>query len=834
MKKTLSLNGTWQLRQCDSELKTDATVPGVVHLDLLKAGLLPPIEWRDNELKTLWVSQKDWEYTRTFDVDEDFLKADQLILKCDGLDTLATVVINGTEVLKADNMFRVWEADVAAALKPGRNTITVTFDNCVDACAKGEAIKHLPAWNCFSPLYKGKSWLRKMPCSFGWDWGPMAATCGIYRDMQIIAYNKAKIDDVLILQDHRDNGDVALDVRIRTDNVGKEISGARLSVKVESIGHGDAPLVESASASAETNLELIVRNPRLWWPNGLGRQDLYRITVELLDADGSLLDSWASTLGLRKLELDRHPDEWGESFQFKVNGKAFFAKGANWVPADYLIPRITTADYERLIGDAAKANMNMLRLWGGGFYEQDDFYDLCNKLGILIWHDFMFACSTYPTFDKQFMDNVQAEFQDNLKRIRHHPSLAILCGNNELEQGLVADEWTSSAMSWKDYSRLFDEALPKICSELAPQTPYWPCSPHTPIGDRRNFNDPTCGDAHCWTVWFGGQPFESQRTWNHRFMSEFGFQSFPELRTVESFTEPADRNLTSYIMDFHQRSGDTGNRKIFAYLLDWFKLPHGLEETLWLTQISQAMCIQYACEHARRMQPRMMGVLYWQINDIWPCASWSSIDSFGRWKALHYLAKRFFAPVLVSLLETDGGNHVEIHLSNTSFEKADDLTVNWSTCTLDGTPVESGELNCNAMPQANAKVADIDCKNALATWGKRDLIFHAKLVKDGKTISRNHYTFAKPKHVDLKQPKFDYCVRICKDGKYALELKADRPALFTRLEIKDAEVIFSDNFFFLPANEKVEVAIEPRSPLSLEEVRERLTIHSLYDSYAHY
>ena len=263
----------------------EATVPES-YTSLLKAGLLPSIEWRDNELKTLWSHKKTGStqgrltWTRTS-------KADQLILKCDGLDTLATVAINGTEVLKADNMVRVWEADVAAALKPGRNTITVTFDNCVDACAKGEAIKHLPAWNCFSPLYKGKSWLRKMPCSFGWDWGPMAATCGIYRDMQIIAYNKAKIDDVLILQDHRDNGDVSLDVRIRTDKVGKGVSGARLSVKLESIGHGDAPLVELASASAETRLELIVRNPRLWWPNGLGRQDLYRITVELLDADGA-------------------------------------------------------------------------------------------------------------------------------------------------------------------------------------------------------------------------------------------------------------------------------------------------------------------------------------------------------------------------------------------------------------------------------------------------------------------------------------------------------------------------------------------------------------------
>ena len=830
--KTLSLNGSWQVKQLDADLTLPATVPGVVHLDLLNAGKIPPIDWRDNEEKTLWVSQKDWQYSRDFQVDADFLAdADQVILRCEGLDTVATVAVNGQTVIKADNMFRTWEADVKSMLKTGVNTIIVTFTNCVQKCEEGFAKKALPSWNCFSPLYRGKSWLRKMPCSFGWDWGPMAATCGIFRDIKLLAVKTARIDSVLIEQKHNADGSIDLVMKpqlltaIAADGLQLDISAAPLdepqnAVSVKTEATGNKPIA------------LSIKNPKLWWPNGLGPQDRYLVIAKLLDANGNLLDEWSVKIGLRKLELDRHADEWGESFQFTVNGKPFFAKGANWVPADYLIPRLTKADYDRLVGDAANANMNFLRAWGGGFYEQDDFFDACDRFGVLIWQDFIFACSTYPTFDKAFMANIEAEFIDNLKRIRHHPALALLCGNNELEQGLVSDTWNQHSMSWEDYSRLFDELLPKVCSEYAPQTPYWPCSPHTPHGDRRNFNDPTCGDAHCWDVWFGGKPFEFQRTWNHRFMSEFGFQSFPELKTVEAFTDPQDRNLTSYIMDYHQRSGDTGNRKIFAYMLDWYKLPSGLEETLWLTQISQAMAIQYACEHARRTQPRMMGVIYWQINDIWPCASWSSIDSFGRWKALHYLAKRFFAPNLLSLLEIDGGKQIEIHVSNTTFQDGD-FTVKWHICDLQGKDLQNGELPCHAVAQEDRNVLTVDCRKAIAEAGIRNLIFYATLEKDGVSVSSNYYTFDKPKHLDLFQPTFSWRITPNGDGTFAIRLKSSQPALFTRLELSETDARFSDNFFFMPAKTDVNLTLIPKTPLTLQEVQQQFRVHSLYDSYAH-
>jgi beta-mannosidase len=384
-------------------------------------------------------------------------------------------------------------------------------------------------------------------------------------------------------------------------------------------------------------------------------------------------------------------------------------------------------------------------------------------------------------------------------------------------------------MSWDDYERLFDRLLPALVREHDPERPYWPCSPHTPHGDRRNFNDPSCGDAHCWDVWFGGKPFEHQRTWTHRFMSEFGFQSFPELRTVESFTVPEDRNITSYVMDYHQRSTN-GNRKIFSFLLDWFRLPCGLDNTLWMTQITQAACIQYACEHARRLQPRMMGILYWQLNDIWPCASWSSIDVFGRWKALHYFARRFYAPLLVSVVEDAGVYTMEIHVSNHLPESAE-VVCEWKITDLDGAVLHAGREEAGIGSQENRCLRVVDCVGLVGEYGERSLLFWAELRHGPEVVSSALQTFVRPKHLELRNPALTATVSPAIGGGFDIALRSRSPALYVRLELEAMDARFSDNFIHLDGREERRLHVTPATAISVDEVDARLRLRSLFDTY---
>ncbi|NUQ00837.1 MAG: hypothetical protein HUU35_13390, partial [Armatimonadetes bacterium] len=593
---------------------------------------------------------------------------------------------------------------------------------------------------------------------------------------------------------------------------------------------GEVVVAEKATTlRAETaRVPLVVTDPKLWWPNDLGEQPLYRVEIELRDGE-RLLDTWSRRIGLRTLRLDRHPDQWGESFQFSINGLPFFAKGANWIPADAFVTRVTRDDYARLLGDAAAAHMNMLRVWGGGTYERDDFYELCDELGICVWQDFMFACATYPAFDAAFLDNVRAEAEDNVKRLRHHACLALWCGNNELEQGLVADEWTGSAMSWEDYGKLFDQLLPEVVGRLDPERDYWPCSPHTPPpGDRKDFNNPDRGDAHLWSVWHGKQPFEWYRTCTHRFNSEFGFQSFPEPRTVASYTEPADRNITSYVMEHHQRSG-IGNATILHYLLSWFRLPTAFDSTLWLSQIVQGMAIKYAVEHWRRAMPRGMGTIYWQLNDNWPVASWSSIDYPGRWKALHYLARRFFAPLLVSGLEDAQNGTVEVHVTSDRLE-AVEAEVAWRVTDIAGGTLAEGAQTRRIGPRRNTRVQTLKLGKPLAEHGPRGLLVWLELRVGGELVSSNFVSFARPKHLELLAP--DIAVEVHGDGReHHLRLSAAHPALWAWVEVEGAEARLSDSFVHLRPGGSTDLTVTLDRAMTAAELQQRLKVSSLFDTY---
>ena len=560
-----------------------------------------------------------------------------------------------------------------------------------------------------------------------------------------------------------------------------------------------------------------------------------------------MLDTDTKRIGLRTLKLKRKNDKWGQSFVFVVNNIPFFAKGANWIPADTFTSRLDYDRYVSLLESAVDANMNMLRVWGGGIYENEMFYDLCDELGICIWQDFMFACSTYPTYDGAFIKNVEVEFADNIRRLRHHACIALWCGNNELEMGLVAKDWGTSKMSWADYGILFDKLLPKLVKKLDPQRDYTPCSPHSPTGDRENFNNPDCGDAHTWEVWHGRLPFEWFRTSNHRFYSEFGFQSFPEPKTVKEFTMPKDRNITSPVMEHHQRSR-IGNTVIMQYMLDWFRVPKNFEMTLWLSQILHGMGMKYAVEHFRHNMPRTMGALYWQINDCWPVASWASIDSSCRWKALHYFARRFYSPLLVSAEEYTPEQHndhstaylytdqkhpfgqVEVFVTS-DLLRTTNTKLTWTLTNLEGKQIATDTTCVKALPGKSKKVFTLDVSEPLELLGKENALLWLDLSLKGESVSDNLVTFVKPKHLELLDPKISSRVKTISEEAFLVTLKSRKPAMWAWIELAGIDAMLSDNFVNLQPGKPAQILVFPEKDIKKEQFVKKLRIRSLVDTY---
>jgi len=822
---TISLNGAWRVRREGDKRGIPATVPGCIHTDLLAAGKIEDPYYRMNENDVQWVGQTDWTYSRRFRADEGFRQNERQVLRFDGLDTLATVVLNGRTLGKTDNMFRTWEFDVTGCIQKGWNSLEIRFRSPLRAIAAMERkYRRLPGWGTKAHKLDPGGWIRKEPCNFGWDWGPKLLTCGLWRDVELVGYNRARIRDVHVRQQHS-RGRVKLDVTLEAERLGRGRLSAFVTLSFE------GRLLEEVMVpmrGARGNATLVVKKPQLWWPNGMGEHPLYEVTVDLLDTDEELLDTKTHRIGLRTIRLQRKKLRDGESFGFVVNGVPFFAKGANWIPADTFAPRVDADDYARLLTDAAAVHMNMVRVWGGGIYEADVFYNLCDELGLLVWQDFMFACATYPAFHKEFMRNVRAEAEDNVRRIRHHACLALWCGNNELEQGLVGDKWDESRMSWKDYGRLFDKLLPEIVSRLDPDTDYWPSSAHTPGPNRADAQDPTCGDAHIWWVWHRHQPFEDYRKSMHRFCSEFGFQSFPEPRTVRSFTLPSDRNVTTPVMEHHQRSG-IGNTTIMRYMLDWFRVPKSFDMTLWASQILQGLAIQYAVEHWRRRFPLTTGALYWQLNDCWPVASWASIDSYGRWKALHYLAGRFFAPVLVSAVEDADKGTAAIYVHNDLGFRFRGHGV-WHLTTARGEPIAGDRFAVSVEPRSVSKVQLLDVRDVVEELGRQDVLLWLELVSGTGVHSSNLVLFAKPKAMNLQPPEIDAQVRRVKDV-YVVTLEAKGVALWTWLELAGMEAVYSDNFVHLRPGVPVRISVIPARGIPVDPFRKRLRVRSLVDTY---
>ncbi len=786
--RRLDLGGKWRMHTVGQEDWVDAAVPGSVYTALLNAGRMADPFFGDNEMQALALMEHDYAFERTFTLDQVMLAGDALMLTCLGLDTLCEIRLNGAMVISADNMHRTWEADIKPHARAGENHLSATFFSPTKFVAQAFQDSFIDG---STDAMRGFPHLRKAHCMFGWDWGPRLPDAGIWRDMFITRVDKARLQGVRIRQQH-ENGRVTLSFVPETDVLDEN---AALTTRI-------TVTAPDGTVYASDGADIVITAPQLWWPNGLGDQPLYTVHAELL-ADGQPVDTWQGRIGLRTLTMKREKDEWGESFETCVNGVSFFAMGADYIPEDNLLPRVTPQHTRDLLLQCKLANMNAVRVWGGGHYPSDAFYDACDELGLVVWQDFMFACAMYELTDA-FEHNIVAEVTDNVRRLRHHASLGLWCGNNEMEWQVDDNVYAMTHKQKADYIRMYEYIIPKALKKSDDVTFYWPASPSSG-GGFDHPNDPDRGDVHYWEVWHGNKPFTAYRQLFFRYASEFGFQSFPSPKTIEAFTKPEDRNIFSYVMEKHQRN-QSANGKIMNYMAQTFLYPNDFETLLYASQLLQAEAIRYGVEHWRRNRGRCMGAVYWQLNDCWPVASWSSIDYFGRWKALHYAAKRFFAPVLLSCNE-EGTLTQNTNLNAQPFplEKSFTLnvsnetrqnqhcTVRWALRKPDGSVIEQGEdaLTVPALTAVWLKKHEFPDAPLYESYVSYDLLI------DGAWVSGGTALFCAPKHFRFQDPQ----LKVQVDGN-DITVTASAYARSVEIVCEDGDVVLSDNYFDLNADSR--------------------------------
>ncbi len=796
------LNGIWSMRDARGSVR-EGTIPGSVYSFLLNNEEMEDPYYRDNELKSLALMDDDFTFFRIFSVPPELLKCRKVLLHCDGLDTICEIFFNGSIVGNAYNMHRIWEFDITSYLKEGENEIKIVFHSPV------KYIKNMQEKDYIGGsrhAMQGFPHIRKAHCMYGWDWGPRLPDAGIWRDIYLLGVDSSRIEDVYITQHHY-NGHVALTVNV------KQSQSAEVCITVIS--------PEGYETVLENEVKTEIKDPELWWPRGYGQQPLYTVKTELWE-NGYVTDTDVKRIGLRTMTIVREKDQWGESFSHCVNGIQIFAMGADYIPEDNILSRITPQRTRRLLEQCAIANFNTIRIWGGGYYPDNFFYDICDELGLLVWQDFMFACANYHlTLD--FEKNIRAEFIDNICRLRHHPSLGLWCGNNEMEMFQAQYQYNGTDKTRSDYIRMFEHIIPEVLREYDRDTFYWPASPSSGGGFDKP-NDPDRGDVHYWEVWHGGVPFAEYRKYFFRYASEFGFQSFPSVKTIESFTLPEDRNIFSRVMEMHQRN-EGANGKIMNYLSQTFLYPDNLETLIYASQLLQAEAMRYGIEHWRRNRGRCMGSIYWQLNDIWPVASWASIDYYGRWKALHYYAKRFFAPVMLSCCEIgETTDRISVVMEPSTIETSSHLClanetmneisgiVRWYLRDSYARVLDSGEFSMK-VPRLKSQWCDkldFHCTDFLNNY------FSYEFIADGVYVSGGTVLFTAPKHYHFKDPCLSYEIH---DGK--ITVHAEAYAKSVEISSPDCDLLLSDNYFDMNGG-SVTVDILEGRPKSLK-------LRSVYD-----
>jgi beta-mannosidase len=776
---TINLHNDWQFKAVTDSMWQAATVPGNIHSDLLNHKLIEHPFIGANEDSLQWISETDWEYKTSFSVDKKTLLKKHIELNFEGLDTYASVFLNDSLILETNNAFREFSVDVKSALKP-QNELKISFEqtSISEEKEKAKLNYQLPEGN--------RIFTRKAQFQYGWDWGPKLNTSGIWRPVILNAWNDFKIKSIQITQATLEKDKAGLIIDLETKN----IVTTDLSFDIY-VNDSLTKTLEKLPTVYPSILPLIIENPKLWWPHNLGEPYQYKIKVVARD-DKTILDSISVNKGIRTIELITEKDSIGESFYFKVNDVSVYMKGANYIPQNSLQNQVTDAHYEKLLDDVVDANMNMLRVWGGGIYENDMFYDLCDEKGILIWQDFMFACAMYPG-DKDFLDNVKEEAIQNVKRLQNHASIALWCGNNESSEGWNRWGWQANRSDdekdeiWNNYLKVFDSILPAAVSKYS-NTNYWQSSPRF---GRGNPNYKTEGDAHNWWIWHDAYPFEHLEENVPRFMSEFGFQSFPSYEAIRYINQSDSIEMSSAGFKNHQKH-TRGFQLIDEYMKRDFPVPDNTEDYVYVSQLLQAYGITKGIEAHRRAKPYNMGTLYWQLNDCWPAVSWSSIDYFGNWKALHYQAKKSFENVLISAIIED--NQVKIYIVNDHLE-----------------PV-SGQLKVSLIDFQGNNSIEYNKEQITVFRSSSKLVFNKDLTIKDKSTSFLRVTFDnktqlvyfnKPKDLKLDTAPIKKTITKTTNG-FQITLKSTtlQKNIFLYTKTKGH---FSDNYFDLMPNTEVEI-----------------------------
>jgi beta-mannosidase len=839
------LNLTWEFRAVSKTADPEvshwhaAQVPGVVHTDLLRNKLIPDPFYQDNEARLQWIGLTDWEYRTTLQVEPSVLGHEHVDLVFEGLDTFADVYLNEQAVLHADNMFRRWRVPVKASLKTGSNALRIVFHSPITSMIpKVKSMPYqLPSISTFNAGNEEgiatAPFTRKAPYQYGWDWGPRFVTMGIWKPVLLESWDELRLDDFHIHQERINQSVASLSAELEIE-ASRETT-ANIAVSYQDPSSNKKTMVKQSvqldAGKNNVSLPFRIASPKLWYPVGYGAQNRYQFSVAI-DIGKKTVATRELKTGLRSLELRRVPDEWGKSFTFVVNEIAVFAKGANIIPFDSFPDRVTPERHRQILQAARDAHMNMVRAWGGAYYESDDFYDICDELGIMVWQEFMFGGDMVPG-DTPFQENVRQEAIDQVQRLRDHPSIVLWCGNNEIETGWM--HWgdrqtfkdsipgTARERVWQDYVVLFRDILKSVVAQYGDPTPYWPSSPGA------NFEAPpdnqTNGDMHYWSVWHALNPIEDYTKQAPRFMSEFGFQSFPEMRTILSFAKPEELDIRSTTMQAHQKNKG-GNERILSYMLRWYPEPKDFASFVYLSQVLQAEAIKAGAEHFRRQRPRTMGSLYWQLNDCWPVASWASIDYYGRWKALHYYARRFYDDVIISPFRHDGA--IDVYVVS---DKLEPISARIQARLLDfgGKVLAEQTKDIQAPAQSSSVYLTLNEKDLLAKASPQRSFLVFDLLINGVRASRNLILFDTIRNLALPvAPRIESSISGA-PGDYSLTLRSPGLARNVYLSFGEVDGQPSDNYFDLLPGEQTRIHLTTKA--ALEQVKNSLKITSLTDAF---
>ncbi|MBQ4110198.1 MAG: glycoside hydrolase family 2 protein [Clostridia bacterium] len=785
----------WTMSFLNYNLK--CTAPCSMYSVLLENGLIDDPFYGINNEKLTSLSDNDCEFEAVFNAERDVLENKNKELVFYGLDTYCDIYLNGVLLDTTMNMHRTFSYDVSSLVKEGKNSLKLYFHSPTKYCKE---MNHRQFLYTTEDAIPGSSHLRKPVYMSGWDWGPQLPDMGIFRDVELVLYNYDKIEDFEVLQYHED-GKVRLEISVST----------KKNKNYDCYAHIDGKKIKLENGRGT----VIIDNPRLWWVRGYGEQPLYDLKLTL-EKDGRIIDEINKKIGLRTIDVSVDNDKYGKEFAFVVNGVKIFAMGANYIPCDNLTSRITTEKIKKVIDSAVFANYNCLRIWGGGYYPEDEFYDICDEYGILVWQDFMVACSDIwltPDMKENFMEEAKC----NIKRLRHHASLGILCGNNENEEQIYAGEWGDSFRIKAEYVELYENLLAHTAYKYAPQIFYWPSSPSAG-GGFANTKSPENGDVHIWDVWAEDAPIENYRKYKYRFVSEFGFESFPSIKTIETFCGKKDMNPVSRVIDAHQKSiGGTG--RMLKYLAEYYPYAYSFEDMIYASQLMQAEAIKYGVEYFRKIRECCKGALYWQINDCWPGSSWSSTDYYGRFKALHYMSKKFYAPVLSALFYKDG--KIGISVINETMDtfkgkiKAGLCKNNFDVIWEKEIPVE-----VDSLVSKEAGCFEINPENAYDTYFYIDFY-----DKEGNFIMRQTELFVRPKHFEWLEPDIKVTAR--KDsGAVRLSFTSKNFAKGVYADFDD-DIILSDNWFDITNNKPYEITAY--TDLPAETLLRQIKIKSVYD-----